>query len=48
MYKFRKRLAFSAQVMLVGIVMFSFLNLFFEYYRGSRYHLREVPEYYSE
>ena len=48
MYNFRKRFAFAAQATLIGIVMFGFLNLFFECYRGSRYPFREVPEYCSE
>ncbi len=48
MYKFRKRLAFAAQVTLVGIVMFGFMTLFFECYRGKRYPFREVPEYCEE
>ena len=48
MYKFRKRLAFAAQATLTGVMMFGFLSLFFECYRGSRYPFREVPEYCSE
>ena len=45
MYKFRKKLAFAAQATLIEIVIFGFLILFFEYYRGSRYHFREVSKY---
>ena len=48
MYKLRKRLAFPAQATLIGKVMFSFLNLFFECYRGIRSPFRAVPEYCSE
>ena len=48
MYKFRKMLAFAAQVTLVGIMMFGFLTLFFECYRGKNYPFREVPEYREE
>ena len=45
MYNFRKRFAFAAQATLIEIVMFGFLKLFFECYRGSRYPFREAPEY---
>ena len=48
MHKLRKRLAFAAQAMLIGIVMFGFMTLFFECYRGKSYPFREVPEYCTE
>tara|TARA_B100000401_G_C52170420_1_gene423061 strand:+ start:198 stop:353 length:156 start_codon:yes stop_codon:yes gene_type:complete len=43
-----KRLVFTGQLTLIGMMMFGVLKIFFECYEGKYPHYREVPEYCSE